>query len=162
MRYDAEVSSAIARWAPVYGVTIDPALVHAIIQKESSHGATTVTAESKGRRSFGPMMVLDSTARSLGASNPAALQDPATGISYGVKYLASLLRQYGGNVVRAVHAYNGWGGGPVTDTPNAYVNAVLGFWNTYKRNARVAVPATALLALGVVVYLLAAPRRRAA
>lgn len=159
MKYDIEVARAIARWAPVYGVSIPPSLVHAIIEKESGHGRWLSTDESKGRVSYGPMMVLDSTARELGASNPAALRDPAAGISYGVKYLAKLLRQYG-STVRAVHAYNGWGGGPVTDVPNAYVDAVLGIWKRYRGAVAIAAPAVAMLALLAVG--LTARRRQAA
>lgn len=160
MRYEREVDRAVAHWGPVYGVEIDPALIHAIIQKESSHGAALVSSESRGRKSYGPMMVLDSTARELGASNPAALSNPALGIWYGVKYFARLLRQHRGNVVRAVHAYNGWGSDPVSDRPNAYVSAVLGFWRAYRTHAGVSVPATVILVIGAIY--LATRRRRAA
>ena len=137
MKYDTEVAAAIARWATVYGVTIDPALVHAIIQRESSHGAALETAESRGRRSYGPMMVLDSTAVSLGASNPAALRDPATGIDYGVKYLAGLLKRFPGDTARAISAYNTGPGNAVRNAagrfPNQpYVDAVTTWWKTYK------------------------------
>src|SRR3972149_2731493 len=105
MSGDAEVGSATGRWAPEYGVTIEPALVHAVIEKESSHRAL-VTDEGGGRFSYGPMMVLDSTARGLGARNPASLKDPARGISYGVKYLGQLLRQFRGDLAQVLAAYN--------------------------------------------------------
>jgi soluble lytic murein transglycosylase-like protein len=136
MKYDAEVNAAIARWAPAYGVAIDPHLVHAIIQRESSHGAVLQTAESQGRMSYGPMMVLDSTAISFGATNPAALKDPATGILYGVRYFASLLKKFPGDVARAISAYNTGPGNAVRNSagsfPNqAYVDAVIGWWKVY-------------------------------
>jgi len=136
MKYDAEVTGAIARWGPGYGVTIDPHLVHAIIQRESSHGAALETAESRGRKSYGPMMVLDSTALSLGAANPASLKDPATGIWYGVKYLASLLAKFPGDTARAISAYNTGPGNAVRNSsgrfPNqSYVDAVLRWWRIY-------------------------------
>jgi soluble lytic murein transglycosylase-like protein len=137
MKYDAEVAAAIARWAPGYGVAIDPALVHAVIQRESSHGAALQTAESKGRMSYGPMMVLDSTAISLGASNPASLKDPATGIWYGVKYLASMMQKFPGDTARAISAYNTGPGNAVRNSagrfPNqSYVDAVTAWWKTYR------------------------------
>lgn len=136
MKYDAEVAAAIARWAPFYSVTIDPHLVHAIIQRESSHGAMLQTAESKGRMSYGPMMVLDSTAAYFGASNPAALKDPATGILYGVRYFASLLKKFPGDVARAISAYNTGPGNAVRNSsgrfPNqSYVDSVTGWWKVY-------------------------------
>jgi soluble lytic murein transglycosylase-like protein len=135
MKYDAEVAAAIARWGA--GVTIDPALVHAIIQKESSHGAQLVTDESRGRKSYGPMMVLDSTAVGLGASNPAALREPAIGIDYGVKYLAGLLKRFPEDTARAISAYNTGPGNAVRNSagrfPNqSYVDAVTTWWKTYK------------------------------
>lgn len=137
MKYDAQVSSAVARWGPAYGVTIDPALVHAIIQRESSHGAQLETAESKGRKSYGPMMVLDDTARALGVPDPATLRDPAQGISIGVRYFASLLKRFPGDTARAISAYNTGPGNAVRNKagrfPNqSYVDAVTAWWKTYK------------------------------
>jgi uncharacterized protein (TIGR03382 family) len=164
VKYSAEVSAAIARWGPAYGVTIDPALVHAIIEKESSHGRALVTDEGGGRFSYGPMMVLDSTARGLGVRSPATLKDPATGIWYGVKYLAGLLRQFPGDVARAVASYNA---GP--SAPDAaghyknqpYVDRVLAFWRRFRGVAVASAPAAGLLAVGVLVLLLLSRRRRA-
>jgi len=137
MKYDAEVAAAVGRWEAAYGLTIEPSLVHAIIQRESSHGAQLETAESRGRKSYGPMMVLDSTAVALGASNPAALKDPATGISYGVKYLAGLLKRFPGDTARAISAYNTGPGNAVRNSagrfPNQpYVDSVTAWWKTYK------------------------------
>ena len=136
MKYDPEVSSAIAYWGPHLGVRIDPALVHAIIQKESSHGAALVTAEPGGRYSYGPMMVLDTTATAYGVADPSTLEDPATGIYYGVRNLAELLKQFGTDTAAAISAYNT---GPTRarrdasgNFPNqAYVNAVLTWWRVY-------------------------------
>ena len=156
MKYDTEVAAAIARWATVYGVTIDPTLVHAIIQRESSHGAALETAESRGRRSYGPMMVLDSTAVSLGASNPAALRDPATGIDYGVKYLAGLLKRFPGDIARAISAYNTGPGNAVRTAgkfPNqGYVDAVSAWWKTYKYAAVGGGSALGLVALALFLW----------
>ena len=137
MKYDAEVAAAIAHWGPALGVTVDPALVQAIIQRETSHGATMVTAESQGRFSYGPMMVLDTTAKAYGVADPATLKTPALGIYYGVRNLAELLRQFKGDTAAAVSAYNTGPSRAVRNAagkfPNqAYVDGVLGFWKLYK------------------------------
>ena len=159
MKYDAEVKSAIARVNPA----IDPALVHAIIQKESSHGATLVTAETQGRYSYGPMMVLDTTATSMfGVADPATLKEPATGIYYGVRYLDDKLGQYPTDVNAAIAAYNSGtahraaGGG---FTNQSYVDKVNGFWRQYRLLAPVSASAGLLLALAGAVWLYLRARR---
>jgi hypothetical protein len=167
MKYDLEVSRAIAHWGPVYGVTIQPALVHAIIEKESRHGASLVTVEPKGHKSYGPMMVLDTTAATFGIADPTMLQkSPAIGIWYGVRQLAKLLAQFPGDTARAVSAYNTGAGRAKQSTttglfPNqAYVNDVLDFWSTYQGPVLLAAAPLAILA--VAGLLLVARRRRAA
>ncbi len=160
MKYDAEVAAAISRVNP----SIDPLLVHAIIQKESSHGAKLVTPESGGRYSYGPMMVLDTTASSMyGVADPSSLaRDPAAGIYYGVRYLDSRMRANPGDVPAAIAAYNS-GTAHRTGTGftnQAYVNAVWGFWNQYKLTAPVATGAAVVLAALVGTWLFLRGRRR--
>ena len=138
MTYDAEVAAAIAAWQDTAGMAIDPLLVHAIIQTESSHGASLVTAEAGGRYSYGPMMVLDTTATAYGVSDPSTLKDPALGIYYGVENLAELLAQFDGDVAAAVSAYNTGPSRAVRNAatgkfPNqAYVDTVYRWWTLYK------------------------------
>jgi soluble lytic murein transglycosylase-like protein len=153
MLFDREVRAAIAHWGPAYGVRIDSGLVHGIIEQESAHGKYTTTYEPNVKdTSRGPMMVRDATARSLGAANPMALEDPATGIWYGVKYLATLLKRFNGDTARAVTAYNG--SGPAA---RAYAVKVLALARRY---AAVGIPVA--LALALLAYLFLIPRRRAA
>ena len=164
MKYDAEVQAAIARAARIYSGTIDPALVHAIIQRESSHGVQLETAESGGRHSYGPMMVLDSTAIGLGATNPAALKDPATGILYGVQYLAGLLHRFPGDIPRAISAYNTGPGNAVRNPagrfPNQpYVDAVTVWWQTYKYAAPAAGSLLSLIPLVLFLWSRLRPKR---
>ncbi len=159
----------MAHWGPAYGIAIDPALVHGIIEAESSHGAKLVSTEPNGHFSYGPMMVLDSTATTvLGVSDPTTLKDPATGIWYGVEYLAQLLRWSGGDINRAVSAYNTGKGNAIPNASGVYPNQsyivkVLGYWNTFKRavvaSAPTAVPLLLLLLLG---FVLVSRSRRAA
>ncbi len=160
MRYDSEVRQAIARWAPAYGVSIPVELVHAIIEQESTHGRTLVSEEPGGRRSYGPMMVLDTTAKGeLGIADPRVMaENAALGISAGVRYLAKMLQRFRGDVRSAVSAYNAGAGG-VGRNPG-YVAKVLGYFNLY----RAAAPsALGLVVLGVAAWaLLGRKRRRAA
>ena len=166
MKYDAEVSSAIAHWGPVYGVTIPPALVHAIIEQESTHGLHLETVEPGGHMSYGPMMVLDTTATSVfHVANPSTLKDPRLGIWYGVAYFASLLKKFPGHPTQAISAYNtGAGRAKLTASgtfPNQdYVTKVLGFLKRYQGAAVSAAPVVALLVVGGLLLLSA--RRRAA
>lgn len=154
MKYDAEVKAAIAQVNPA----IDPALVHAIIQKESSHGAVLSTAESGGRYSYGPMMVLDSTAAGFGVSDPTALErDPAVGIFYGVLYLNDRINLYGPDWSEVISAYNA--GSPLSDGSGGYrnqdyVNKVTALWQQYRALAPAGGSALILAALaGLWVYL---------
>lgn len=163
MKYEAEVTRAIAQVNPA----IDPKLVHAIIQKESTHGATLVTHEPNdpktgaARYSYGPMMVLDTTARGdYGIADPSSLaRDPALGILVGVKYLNSKLRAYPGNVPSAVAAYNAGSARKTKDgryVNQAYVDAVLGFWKQY---GGAVAAGGGILVLAVVAFLLLRSRR---
>lgn len=167
MRWDAEVRAAIAHWAPHYGVTIDPALVHAVIERESLHGRLPLIAlEPDGDHSYGPMMVKSSTAREMGVSDPASLKDPARGILYGVQYLGAQLKAFAPDTARAVSAYNAGPGGSKRLPSgqfrnNAYVVAVLGFFNRFKRAARAAAP-MALPLIAFALFLWWRSRRRRA
>jgi soluble lytic murein transglycosylase-like protein len=176
MNWESEVTSAINAWAPRYGISIDPALVHAIIEKETRHGALPlIAAEPNGTRSYGPMMVDDQTASSvLNVSDPASLQDPATGIYYGVQYLGHLMKLFPTDIDRAIAAYNAGPGNSTRKSNGTFINQqyvvdVLSFWNRFKRAAVAAAPvvggASLLLAIGAIVlyfFVLRGSKRRAA
>jgi soluble lytic murein transglycosylase-like protein len=161
VKYDAEVARATAHWG------VSPALVHAVIEVESSHGLKLVTVEPRGHLSYGPMMVLDSTATSvLGVKDPSTLKDPATGIWYGTQYLASLISWAGGNINKAVSAYNAGKGNarpnPAGIYPNqGYIVRVLGAWNRFKRAAVASAPVAVPLLLLLMAALIARRRRAA-
>lgn len=57
---------------------------------------------------YGPMQILESTARGLGYSGPAIeLIQPAVSIPFGARYLAQLIGRYGGTDFRRIYsAYN--------------------------------------------------------
>jgi soluble lytic murein transglycosylase len=96
----------------------DPALVAAVIYRESKFRDVTSEAGAKGL-----MQILPSTAQFIAHRSGGTrfelrdLANPQINISYGSWYLRYLLDRYGGNVVAAVAAYNAghgrvddWGG----------------------------------------------------
>lgn len=93
-----------------YGV--DPGLALAVAQRES--GLNPNATSSAGAQ--GVMQLMPATAASLGVSNP---YDPTQNINAGVRYLASLISQYGGDTTKALAAYN-WGPGNLNNAIAAY------------------------------------------
>jgi len=168
MVWDSEVEAAASHWGREYGVTVDPAVIHAVIERESRHGQDPnylryhgVVPEPGGHFSYGPMQVYDDTVRTvlrLTFPPEALASHPNLGIWYGVKEFARRLKILGGDQVKAISAWNAGLGGVGTNP--AYVSAVLGFWNQYRRQIKAsAVPA---LVLAAVVLVALARRRRAA
>jgi len=101
---------------------LDPALVAAVIYRESKFRDVTSEAGAKGL-----MQILPSTAQFIAHRTGGTrfelrdLADPQINISYGSWYLRYLLDRYGGNTVAAVAAYNAghsrvdrWGGKDLT------------------------------------------------
>ncbi|MDR2611473.1 MAG: lytic transglycosylase domain-containing protein [Deltaproteobacteria bacterium] len=78
---------------------VSPALVKAVIQAESRFNPRAVSAQG----AVGLMQILPSTARSVGVRS---LQHPKDNITAGVRYLRSLLDQFGDEEYLAVAAYN--------------------------------------------------------
>ncbi len=103
LRYCAEIGAAAAEQG------LDPFLIAAVIRTESSFREEAVSSE--GAR--GLMQLLPSTAEWLASQNgesdfhPDKLFEPGYNIAVGSRYLAGLLRQFGGNEVAALAAYNG-------------------------------------------------------
>lgn len=147
VRFDAAVKNAAAHWGTVYGVTVDPALVHGILKRESDHGQhpnyvknNGVVPEPGGHLSYGPMQVYDDTVRSIAPGVPATdlARNPELGVWYGVKYFAKQLQRFPGDVAAAVSAYNAGPGNAKRNAsgkfPNqGYVDAVLSFWRNFMR-----------------------------
>lgn len=85
--------------ARIYGV--DHTLLMAMAQKESTFN---VAARSSSG-SVGMMQILPSTGRAYGISSKQLL-DPHVNIQFGAKYIKDRLDMYGGNVTKALSAYN--------------------------------------------------------
>jgi soluble lytic murein transglycosylase-like protein len=118
---------------------IDPALVRAVIHAES---AFRPSARSK-KGALGLMQLMPGTARDMGVTNPL---EPEQNILGGVRYLAWLLDQNGGNTLLATAAYNAgpgaverYDGIPPFEETETYVKRVRILHQRY-RNALAANP----------------------
>jgi soluble lytic murein transglycosylase-like protein len=117
-----QYADAIATAARQHGV--EPSLIRALIHAES--GFNALARSPKG--AMGLMQLMPGTARDLGVQSPFAVNQNIDG---GVRYLAGLLNQYGGDVTLATAAYNAgpanvtrYGGVPPFEETQTYVKRV--------------------------------------
>lgn len=111
---------------------VDPALIKAIIANESgfnAHATSDVGAQ-------GLMQLMPGTANGLGVTNA---YDPAQNVWGGTKYIKGLLDRFGGDVRKAVAAYNAgpgavekYGGVPPYAETQNYVQNVLSSYAKYR------------------------------
>ena len=104
---------------------VDPALVEAIITVESDFNPRAVSPKG----AMGLMQLMPQTASRYGVSNPF---DPQENLTGGIRYLRDLLRTFGGDLPRALAAYNAgetavltYGGLPPYRETREYVQKVL-------------------------------------
>lgn len=90
----------VQKYSGKYG--LDPILVHAQIQQESTH------VQNKGSPvgAWGLMQLMPGTASDLGVNR----QDPEQNVAGGTRYMRQMLTMFNGNMVNALRAYN-WGPG---------------------------------------------------
>jgi soluble lytic murein transglycosylase-like protein len=91
--YGAEITAAAKRHG------LDPALLAGLIEQESGFNANA----RSGAGAQGLTQLMPGTAAGLGVTDPL---DPAQSIDGGAKYLAEQLDRFGGDVARALAAYN--------------------------------------------------------
>jgi len=82
---------------------LDPELVLAVVAVESAFRPNAVSRKG----ATGLMQLMPGTARELGVKDPF---DPAANLDGGTRYLNALIRQYGGDLKRALAAYNAGAG----------------------------------------------------
>jgi len=104
---------------------LDPDLLRAVIVQES--GGRPEAVSSKGAR--GLMQLMDETSRDLGVRDP---HDPEESIFAGARYLRGLLDRWGGDLSKALAAYNAgpgavekYGGVPPYRETQRYVRSIL-------------------------------------
>jgi len=104
---------------------VDPKLIKAVIMQES--GGDPYAVSAKGAK--GLMQLMDGTAKMLGVTDPFDIKQ---NVHAGVKYLASLLNKFEGNIANALAAYNAgpgavekYGGVPPYDETRKYVSNIM-------------------------------------
>jgi soluble lytic murein transglycosylase-like protein len=123
---DALVSQNSAAWQ------VDPSLVKAVIVNESGFDANATSRTG----AQGLMQLMPTTAAAVGVRNA---YDPVQNVAGGTRYLKSLLDRFGGDVRRAVAAYNAgpeavekYGDVPPYAETQNYVQNVLGSYAKYR------------------------------
>jgi soluble lytic murein transglycosylase-like protein len=124
---------------------LDPLLVEAVVQQESSGRADAFRHEPEYYRrylagdpawveweprrcasSYGLMQIMYPTALQLGfRQDPEALFNIRENIALGCKLLASLMKRFSNDVEKALAAYNGGPAGIHRPRPKAYAQEVL-------------------------------------
>jgi Transglycosylase SLT domain len=94
---DPEVESLVGETAKRDGVNSD--LLRTVMQQES--GFRPCAVSSKG--ALGLMQLMPTTAEQFGIANPF---DAASNVDAGARFLKQLLNRYGGDVPKALGAYN--------------------------------------------------------
>ena len=124
-RYDDIISQEASRHQ------LSPALIKAVMLVESGFNADATS--HKG--AMGLMQLMPGTAAELGVDEP---YDPDQNVRGGAKYLRRMLDRYGGNLEKAVAAYNAgpgrvdkYGGTPPISGTQHYVKNVFRFYDYF-------------------------------
>jgi soluble lytic murein transglycosylase-like protein len=135
--FKAEIDAAAAK----YG--IDPALLRGLIRQESNFDPNA--GSPAGAQGLAQLM--PGTAAALGVTNPL---DPVQSIDGGAKYLRQQLDAFGGDVTKALAAYNAgpgavqrYGGVPPYAETQNYVRQVQAYADEYRSQSQSAVAPSA-------------------
>jgi soluble lytic murein transglycosylase-like protein len=135
--FAAEIDAAAARNG------VDPALLRGLIRQESNFNPAAASPAG----AHGLCQLMPATAAGLGVTNPS---DPVQNIEGGAKYLKQQLDRFGGDVSKALAAYNAGPGAvqkyngvpPYAETQN-YVAKVTAYANEYRQAGTAAATAPA-------------------
>jgi soluble lytic murein transglycosylase-like protein len=126
-RFAAEIEAAAARHG------LDPALLKGLIRQESNFNPSARSPAGAA----GLTQLMPGTAAALGVRDPL---DPAQAIEGGAKYLRQQLDRFGGDVTKALAAYNAgpgavarYGGVPPFAETQAYVRRVQAYAEQFSR-----------------------------
>lgn len=104
---------------------VDEHLLDALVQAESNYNPGAVSRA----RAMGLTQLMPDTAKELGVTDPF---DPVQNLNGGAKYLAKMIKQFDGDLSKAVAAYNAgpgavnrYGGIPPYEETRNYVDKVL-------------------------------------
>jgi soluble lytic murein transglycosylase-like protein len=143
--YKEMIDAAAAK----YG--LDPALLRGLIKAESNFNPNAGSPAG----AQGLCQLMPGTAASLGCTN---VHDPAQNIDAGARYLKQQLDAFGGDVTKALAAYNAgpgavkrYGGVPPYAETQAYVRRVQQYADEYRRQSG-SQPAAAIGAPGSLHY----------
>ena len=99
-KYEDHIAAASKKFG------VDANLIRGVIQQESGFNPEAVGPKTKsGEHAQGLMQLMPGTAADMGVTKDN-IKDPEKNIMGGTKYLAGLLKQYGGNETMALAAYN--------------------------------------------------------
>ena len=128
--FKAEIDAA----AQKYG--LDPAVLRGLIHQESNFDPNA----RSGAGAVGLTQLMPGTAASLGVTNPL---DPAQSIDAGARYLRQQLDAFGGDVQKALAAYNAgpgavkrYGGVPPYAETQNYVRQVMAYADQYRTQSQ--------------------------
>jgi soluble lytic murein transglycosylase-like protein len=139
--FAAEIDAAAARNG------VDPALLRGLIRQESNFDPGAKSPAG----AIGLCQLMPATAAGLGVTNPS---DPVQNIEGGAKYLKQQLDRFGGDVSKALAAYNAgpgavqrYNGVPPYAETQSYVQRVTAYANEYRQASTTAAPAATSAAL---------------
>jgi soluble lytic murein transglycosylase-like protein len=144
--YKTEIDAAAAK----YG--LDPALLRGLIRQESNFNPNAGSPAG----AQGLCQLMPGTAAALGCTN---VNDPAQNIDAGARYLRQQLDAFGGDVSKALAAYNAgpgavtrYGGVPPYAETQNYVRQVQAYADEYRSQSSQPQPAAALSSAGSLPY----------